>query len=96
MLFRSVVLDVRDDSESVTVFIRDTGIGMGEADLLRALQPFHQVDESLNRRQGGTGLGLPLAKDLVELHGGRLSLESAPDAGTTARVDLPKRSSACA
>jgi two-component system cell cycle sensor histidine kinase PleC len=62
---------------------------MSRDDLAIALAPFGQVDSRLARRFEGTGLGLPLAKSLVELHGGTLAIESAPGAGTTVTVILP-------
>ena len=67
----------------------DQGIGIAPEDIPKAMAPFRQVDGDLNRRYEGTGLGLPLAKALVELHDGRFSLESAPGVGTTAIVALP-------
>jgi signal transduction histidine kinase len=67
----------------------DTGIGMDPADIPSALTPFVQINSSLSRSYEGTGLGLPLAKSLIELHGGRLQLESALDVGTTATLRLP-------
>lgn len=77
-------------TETVTIAVADTGIGIAESDISRAMQPFQQLERSLNKRVDGTGLGLPLAKDLVELHGGRLYLESTPNVGTTAYVHLPR------
>jgi signal transduction histidine kinase len=53
------------------------------------LEPFRQIDGALSRRFDGTGLGLPLAKALVELHGGRLEIQSAPAEGTMVRILLP-------
>ncbi len=73
----------------VVLSVRDTGIGMAKHDIPRALEPFVQVDTSLNRRCGGTGLGLPLSNLFVELHGGHLTIDSAPGLGTTVRVFLP-------
>ena len=73
----------------VSISIADTGIGMSAEEIPRALQPFGQIDNSLSRPQGGTGLGLPLAKRLVELHGGALTLESEPGRGTTVICTLP-------
>jgi PAS domain S-box-containing protein len=67
----------------------DTGIGMREEDLSRVLEPFVQVENELTRRFEGTGLGLSLSKQLVELHGGRLGIVSKPNFGTTVTVYLP-------
>jgi PAS domain S-box-containing protein len=67
----------------------DTGIGMREEDLHRVLEPFVQVENELTRRYEGTGLGLSLSKQLIELHGGRISIVSKPDVGTTVTVYLP-------
>lgn len=71
------------------IAVSDTGIGIAPADLARVLEPFVQIDNEVNRKGGGTGLGLPLSKRLVELHGGSLSLDSAPGSGTTVTVTLP-------
>ena len=69
--------------------VSDTGIGIAATDVPKALAPFGQVDGGLNRKYEGTGLGLPLAKALVELHGGHLELVSATAKGTTVTVRLP-------
>jgi signal transduction histidine kinase len=69
--------------------VSDTGIGMREQDIPLALTPFRQVDGALARKFEGTGLGLPLAKSLTELHGGTLEIESAPERGTTVTVTMP-------
>ena len=71
------------------VSIADTGIGMTAEGIELAQQPFGQVDGALNRRFEGTGLGLPLSRALMELHGGRLTIESVPEKGTTVRLHLP-------
>lgn len=67
----------------------DNGIGIAAYDLPRALSTFGQVDSAMNRSQQGTGLGLPLAISLAELHGGRLEIDSEPGKGTTVRVSFP-------
>jgi signal transduction histidine kinase len=67
----------------------DTGIGMREEDLHRVLEPFVQVENELTRQYDGTGLGLSLSKQLVELHGGRIGIVSKPNFGTTVTVYLP-------
>jgi PAS domain S-box-containing protein len=69
--------------------VADQGIGMTAEEIQKALEPFHQVDNSLARRYEGTGLGLTLSRMLVELHGGALSVSSEPKVGTTVTVRLP-------
>jgi len=69
--------------------IADTGIGIAPEDILKALAQFGQIDSDLNRKFEGTGLGLPLTKALVELHGGYLDLQSQVGVGTTVTVRFP-------
>jgi two-component system cell cycle sensor histidine kinase PleC len=69
----------------------DTGVGMSEQDLAIALTPFGQVDATHARWREGTGLGLPIAKALVQLHGGELRIKSQKDVGTEVTVLLPLR-----
>ena len=69
--------------------VTDSGIGMTEAEIEIALEPFGQVDNTLSRGFEGGGLGLSLARKLTELHGGRLELTSVKGRGTTAKVILP-------
>ena len=63
---------------------------MSADEIETALQPFGQIDSGLNRRYGGTGLGLPLTKSLVEMHGGSLRIESRKGEGTRVMVSLPR------
>ena len=70
--------------------IEDNGVGMSPNDIPRALARFSQLHPSGVKESVGTGLGLPLAKLLVELHGGRLSIESDLGKGTTVRISLPR------
>lgn len=69
--------------------IADTGIGIAAEDIPKALSQFGQVDSDLNRKYEGTGLGLPLTKALVDLHGGSMDLQSEVGVGTTVLVRLP-------
>ncbi|WP_162906659.1 PAS-domain containing protein [Algihabitans albus] len=78
-----------DDEGSLAIEVIDQGIGISEEDLERVLEPFTQADSSLSRRHEGTGLGLPLTRALIEMHGGRLQLTSVQGEGTVARVTLP-------
>ena len=77
-------------SDSGYIFqIVDTGIGMAPEDIPKALSQFGQVDSDLNRKYQGTGLGLPLTKVLVELHGGCFDLISEVGTGTTVTIRFP-------
>ncbi len=80
-----------DTTRGVTFAVEDTGIGMSADEILIALQPFGQVDNSLSRKSDGTGLGLPLTRRLVELHGGTLEIASTTGKGTIVIVQLPAR-----
>ena len=71
------------------VVIADDGIGIPVQEQENVMQPFGQVAESYRRGHQGTGLGLPICKSLVELHGGRFDLDSAPGKGTTVRITFP-------
>ena len=84
-----IVLGIVVSETGELVFtVTDTGIGMSEPEISIALEPFGQVDNALSRSFGGTGLGLPLARKLTELHGGRLELTSVKGKGTIAKVIL--------
>ncbi len=86
----TVVIAVRRHSDGSIVFeVRDTGIGMTPEEIVTALEPFGQVDAGHTRRHEGTGLGLPLARRLAELHGGSLHLSSTKGLGTIAALMLP-------
>jgi signal transduction histidine kinase len=74
---------------SFAIMVRDNGIGIAESDIPRVLKIFQQADNGNTRRYGGTGLGLPLAKKLIELHGGNLILESSLGAGTRVVARFP-------
>jgi signal transduction histidine kinase len=79
----------REPDGAWTLRFVDTGIGIGEADLARVLEPFVQVESAFARKHGGTGLGLPLVKKVMELHDGRLEISSTLGAGTTVAVRFP-------
>ncbi len=84
----TVAATVRSDG-SLAIAVSDTGIGMTAAEIAIALEPFQQVDSDLARKYEGTGLGLPLTRGLIELHGGRLEIASTPGQGTTVTVIFP-------
>ncbi len=86
-----VISAVATTDGGLVVEIRDTGVGMTDEELDIALTPFGQVDGSKTRWREGTGLGLPIAQSLIDLHGGRLNITSAKGKGTTVSVMLPSR-----
>lgn len=86
----SVVVEVLEQGNGgVMAIVRDTGVGMTPEEIRVALEPFGQVDGAKTRWREGTGLGLPIAKSLVELHGGELLITSVKDKGTDVTVLLP-------
>ena len=86
----AVRIGVRCSEDEGLVFeIADNGIGISAGDLPRIMEPFEQVDAKLDRRFEGLGLGIPLARALVRMHGGELRYESELGVGTTARLILP-------
>lgn len=82
---------LRISNGGVAILIRDTGVGMTADVITVALTPFGQVDGSRSRWREGTGLGLPIAKALVELHGGTIEIRSQKARGTEVAITLPSR-----
>ena len=85
----TVTVGVRVEGDKLAYFVRDTGIGMSEADLKRIGQPFFQADSAHDRRYEGTGLGVSVVKGLTELHKGRVEFESELGEGTCVTVFIP-------
>ena len=79
------------DDEAFTVAVSDTGPGISAADQQQIFEEFQQADTSSTRQQGGTGLGLAIAKRIIEMHGGRLWVESSLGKGSTFWFTLPVR-----
>ena len=75
----------------IGIYVRDTGIGMSPDEIRVAIAPFGQVDSGRSRWREGTGLGLPIAKSLTELHGGRFEIHSRKGFGTEVAIELPSR-----
>jgi two-component system cell cycle sensor histidine kinase PleC len=80
-----------DITEDVYVFqVSDTGIGIGQKDIAKAMAPFGQVDSALSKKYEGTGLGLPLTRKFIELMGGKFGMQSELNIGTTITFSLPR------
>jgi len=83
------VICARNDA-GLAIVVSDTGVGMALMEIPKAMEPFGQINSRISRKYEGTGLGLPLAKDLIELHGGTLTIESQVNVGTTVTIVLPE------
>jgi PAS domain S-box-containing protein len=77
------------DAGDCALYVSDTGVGMSQDGIETALMPFGQVASALSRDHEGTGLGIPLARSLVERHGGAFNIQSAPGEGTTVTITVP-------
>jgi signal transduction histidine kinase/methyl-accepting chemotaxis protein len=86
-----VRIEATASNDTFVVSVSDTGPGLSEADKQRIFEEFHQVDGSSTRKKGGTGLGLSIAKRIVEMHGGRIWVESTEGEGSTFWFTLPVR-----
>jgi two-component system phosphate regulon sensor histidine kinase PhoR len=86
---KKIELTVFSDSGSVCFRVSDNGIGMSQRAVKKIFKRFYQVDRSLSRRAQGCGLGLSIAKFIVDAHKGSISVESKPGEGSTFTVKLP-------
>ena len=84
-------MQVTSANGTFMVAMSDTGTGIAEADQQKVFEEFQQADSSSTRKKGGTGLGLTIAKKIIELHGGRIWVESDLGQGSTFRFTLPVR-----
>lgn len=87
------VIEIRAVSgeEEIEIRFRDHGIGIGKEHLPRLFERFYRVDKARSRKLGGTGLGLAIVKHIVQIHGGRITVESVPGSGSTFMIYLPRR-----
>jgi signal transduction histidine kinase len=86
-----VGVQVTSANGTFVVAVSDTGVGIAEADQQKVFEEFQQADSSSTRKKGGTGLGLTIAKKIIELHGGRIWVESSLGKGSTFSFTLPVR-----
>jgi len=85
-----VDVEIEEDDSALTVRIRDTGVGIPKEDLNQLFERFYRVDKDRSRATGGSGLGLAISRQIVEMHGGSISVESEVDVGSVFEVRLPK------
>ena len=86
---RVLVSGAAREDGGYSIMVKDSGIGMTDAEIAQALTPFGQVENKMTATHNGTGLGLPLAKAMLELHGGVMQLSSVPHLGTTITLHFP-------
>jgi signal transduction histidine kinase len=85
----SIILSLEERGGRLMASVQDTGIGIRQEDIPAIFEQFRQVDGSLTRKAGGTGLGVPISRSLVELHGGEMWVESEPGVGSTFLFSIP-------
>ncbi len=85
----TISIEASKDNREYRLAVIDTGIGIEAGDIDRVLAPFGQVRPTIGREEAGTGLGLPIVKSLIEAHGGRLEIDSAPGKGTVVALCFP-------
>lgn len=85
-----IAVAIQDEHDGVRILVRDTGIGIPTEALSRVFEPFFRVDSSLARERNGVGIGLAIAKHVIEAHGGEVKLRSQLDKGTLAQITLPR------
>ena len=88
----SVTVTTRSDEADVIVEVADTGIGIDPTEIAYVFERFYRAKHAQQVRSGGTGLGLAIVKRIVEIHAGKIEVESTPGVGTTFRVRLPQTS----
>ncbi len=84
-----VNVKTKKEGDMVKISVSDTGIGIRKEDMPRLFQKFAQFDSGISRKYEGTGLGLAITKQIIELHGGKIMVESKPEEGSTFTVFLP-------
>jgi signal transduction histidine kinase len=80
---------IKAEANNGSFQVRDTGPGISPADQARLFQEFQQADNAITKKKGGTGLGLAISKRIIEMHGGRIWVESQPGQGSTFTFSLP-------
>ena len=86
-----ITVTLKADNRSVTFSVKDTGVGIPQEDAKHIFDRFYRVDKARSRETGGTGLGLSIVRQMVQLHGGEITVDSQPGKGSTFTVTLPVR-----
>jgi len=81
---------VQDGEQEMVIKVRDFGHGVPEAELEKVFEPFYRLESSRSRDTGGTGLGLAIARNVAQLHHGRVSIRNHPEGGLEAILALPR------
>jgi len=87
----AIQINVGDYPSEVKISVKDNGIGIPADKQKDLFKKFYQVDASLTREIGGSGLGLSICKGIIEFHGGKIGVQSTPDIGTTFTFTIPKK-----
>jgi len=83
-------ISIQDDERELVIKVRDYGAGVPEAELERVFEPFYRCESSRSRNTGGTGLGLAIARNVAQLHHGRITVQNHPQGGLEATLALPR------
>src|SRR5262249_49078363 len=85
-----IKISVTDTPDQVVIAVTDTGIGLNPEEIKKIFRPFAQADSSITRKYGGTGLGLIISKNIIDLHSGTITVESRKGQGSIFTITLPK------
>lgn len=88
--YGTISITARREAGKIIIRLADTGIGIPKEEIPRIFEPFYRVDKSRSRAMGGSGLGLPLVKDILEKHGGIISVKSTPGESTVFTLEFPE------
>ncbi len=91
---RQAHIIIEDSAGFLTIRIQDEGPGIAEEEQSKAFEAFYRLEQSRNRETGGTGLGLTIARNIAQTHGGEITLRNRPQGGLEVALVLPRKSTA--